>query len=165
MNGTISMLAHGTCSRWFVRWSERMDSNIERFYSGVQGDACRSCVSDIPRIDRTSFAPKVEQPEVCDIIWKSGKIGKCTFAESCFDAVLLLACWAGNVPVMSYLLTSYKQYFSIDTLIDTLSGYNFKFTLYGCNGIARFTQLKCDNVCLLHAAAEGLRVDFPKLLL
>ena len=57
----------------------------------VYKDVCRSCVSDIPRIDRTSFAPKVEQPEVCDIIRKSGKIGKCTFAESCFDAVLLLA--------------------------------------------------------------------------
>ena len=131
----------------------------------VYEDVRRSCVSDRSRIDRTPFAPNVEQPEVCDIIPTSRKIGKRTFVEGCLDTVLLLACWAGNVQVVSYLLTNYIQYFTIDTLIDRLSGYGLKRGLYGCNGMARFKQLKYDKVSLLHAAAEGLRLDVIKLLL
>ena len=131
----------------------------------VYKDVRTSYASDRPHVDRTPFAPKVEQPEVCDIIPTSRKIGKCTFVEGCFDAVLLLACCAGNVPVVSYLLTSYIQYFSIDTLIDKLSGYGFKRALRGSRGMARFEQLNYDKVSLLHAAAEGLRVDVIKLLL
>ena len=133
----------------------------------VYNDVRRSCVSDRPLVDRTPFAPEVELPEVCDIILTSRKIGKRTFIEGCFDTVLLLACWAGNVPVVSYLLPSYMQYFSIDTLIDKLSAYDFELvpTLYVSKGRARFEQLKHDKISLLHAAAEGLQLDVIILLL
>ena len=109
-----------------------------------------------------------KQAKVRDIVPKSRKIGKRTFVEGCFDAVLLLACRAGNVPVVSYLLTIYLQFFSIDTLIDRLSAYfgciDHPF-LYGSKRLARFKQLQCDKISLLHAAVEGLQLDVIKLLL
>ena len=117
-----------------------------------------------PRISRTSL----KQPEVFDIIPTSRKIGKRTFVEGCFDVVLLLACWVGNVPVVSYLLTTYLQYFSIDTLIDKcMSVYNFESppVFRKTKGMARFEQATSDKVSLLHAAAEGLQLDVIKLLL
>ena len=82
-------------------------------------------------ISRTPFAPTVS-----DIIPTSSKIGKRTFVEGCFDVVLLLACWARNVLVVSYLLASYIQYFSIDTLMDKLPVYDLKHApaLYGSKG-------------------------------
>ena len=95
----------------------------------------------------------------------SCKIGKRTFVEGCLDTVLLLACWAGNVSIVSYLLTSYMQYFSLDTLIDKLAVLDFKRALRGCKTMARFQQLMRDKVSLLHAAAEGLQLDVLKLLL
>ena len=133
----------------------------------VYNDVRRSCVGDSPVVDRTPFAPEEEQPEVCDIIPTSRKIGKRTFIEGCFDAVLLLACCTGNVQVVSYLLTSYMRYFSIDTLIDKLSVYDIEFVLavYVSKGRARFKQLKHDKISLLHAAAEELQLDVIKLLL
>ena len=120
-------------------------------------DAMRVCKVLSVRISR----------KVCDIIPASRKSGRRTFVEGCFDAVLLLACWAGNVPVVSYLLMSYILYFSIDTLIDKLSVRKFKYTpaLYGSKGMARFEQLKNDKISLLHAAAEGMQLDVVKLLL
>ena len=126
----------------------------------------RSCISDKPLVDRTPFAPEVEQPEVCDIILTSRRIGKRTFIEGCFDAVLLQACWVGNVPVVNYLLTKYMQYFSIDTLIDKVSTrFRRGPVCYESKGMANFRQLESDKVSLLHAAAEGLQLDVIKLLL
>ena len=103
---------------------------------------------------------------VHDVIPTSRKIGQRTFIEGCFDGILLLACWTGNLPVVSYLLMRYMQYFSIDTLIDRLSNrFAHLPTSYGSKVQARFKQLQCDKVSLLHAAAEGLKVDVIKLLL
>ena len=119
---------------------------------------------DKPHLSRALFAPKVKQ--ACEIIPTSRKIGKRTFEEGCFDAVLQLACWSGNVPVLSYLLTSYIQYFSIDTLIDKLSpSFEGAPVFYGSKGVPRFSQVAYDKVSLLHAAAEGMQLDVIKLLL
>ena len=108
-----------------------------------------------------------KQPQVRDIIPTSHKIGKRTFVEGCFDAILLVACWSGNVPVVSYLLTSYIQHFSIDTLVDKLATQiDHAPILYPSGKMkARFQQLQTDKVSLLHAAAEGLQLDVIKLLL
>ena len=102
-----------------------------------------------------------------DIIPTSRKIGKRTFLEGCFNIILLLACWIGNVQVVSYLLPSYIQYFSIDTLIDKLEVYDFKRApaLYGSKEMACFEDVTSDKVSLLHAAAHGFKLCIIKLLL
>ena len=118
--------------------------------------------SELLRISREA---RVNTP-VRTVIPVSRKIGQRTFIEGCFCSILLLACWVGNVPVVSYLLTRYTQYFSIDTLIDSLSPqYDCLPVLCDSKEKTRFNQLKSDKISLLHAAAEGMRVRVIKLLL
>ena len=64
-------------------------------------------ISLISRVKQPRRHEIIKQPEVGDIIPTSRKIGKRTFVEDCFDAILLLACRAGVVLVVSYLLTCY----------------------------------------------------------
>ena len=109
----------------------------------TQQDVTKAC----NYLSRTGQKVK-EQPKVRDIVPTSRKVGKRTFVEGCFDAVLLLACWSGNVPVVSYLLAIYLQFFSIDTLIDKLSTYFWSVDdpfVYGSKRLARFKQLQDWN--------------------
>ena len=106
------------------------------------------------------------KPHISRIIPTSRKIGRRTFVEGCFDAVLMVACWSGNVPIVSYLLTIYLQFFSIDTLIDKLSPSLGGAPVFdNSKGVACLRQVACDKVSLLHAAAEGMQLDVIKLLL
>ena len=103
---------------------------------------------------------------VRDIFPTSLKIGPRTFLEGCIDAILLLACRKGDVPVVSYLLTMYVQYFSIDRLIGRGSvRCDCPSFLYYSEEETRFNELRYDKISLLHAAAEGMEVDVIEVLL
>ena len=90
---------------------------------------------------------------VHDIFPTTRKICPRTFLEGRFDDILLHACSQGDVPVVSYLLPMYVQYFSIDRLI----GRRYDR--------GRLHELSYDKLSLLHAAAESLEVDVIEVLL
>ena len=119
---------------------------------------------DVPKHVRRTYSVR---PPVFDIIPTSSKIGKRTFVEGCLDVVLLLACWSGNIANVSYLLTIYIQYFSIDTLIDkctSVGDFERSPVFRQTRAMARFEQATCDKVSLLHAAAETIELYVIKLL-